>query len=113
MSNRNKNKDGVVYSTNPEFEYSETGNEEQETLLSSAQNLRVWLERGKGGKVATVIKGFIGTDKDLQELGKQLKQLCGAGGSAKNSEIIIQGDAREKILAHLIKQGFNAKKAGG
>jgi translation initiation factor 1 len=113
MSNKNKNKEGVVYSTNPNFEYTDHKNEEQETPSSSSQNLRVWLERGKGGKVATIIRGFIGTETDFQELGKQLKQLCGAGGSAKNGEIIVQGDARDKILNHLIKNGFNAKKAGG
>ncbi len=113
MSNKNKNKSGIVYSTNPNFEYQESSSNELATPLPSAQNLRVWLERGKGGKVATVVKGFVGVENDLQELGKQLKQLCGAGGSVKDAEIIVQGDAREKIISYLVNKGFNVKKAGG
>lgn len=113
MSNKNKNKEGVVYSTDPHFHYSENNNEEQPSLSPSAQNLMVWLERGRGGKLTTLVRGFIGTNNDLEELGKSLKQLSGAGGSVKNGEIIVQGDARDKIIAHLLKNGYNAKKAGG
>lgn len=113
MSNRNKNKNGIVYSTNPDFEYQENDKEEITSLAPSKQQLRVWLERGKGGKVSSIVKGFIGNGNDLEILGKELKQLCGAGGSVKEGEIIIQGDAREKILTYLVKQGYTAKKAGG
>lgn len=113
MSNKNKNKSGIVYSTNPEFEFQENASMVPALRSPSAQNLRLWLERGKGGKVSSVVRGYIGPESDLQELGKQLKQLCGAGGSVKESEIIIQGDAREKIFSYLIKQGYNVKKAGG
>ena len=112
MSNKNKNKQGVVYSTNPNFEFTEE-NQAIETIPPSKQDLRVWLERGKGGKVSTVVKGFIGKEEDLEDLGKKMKQLCGAGGSAKEGEIIIQGDARDKIITYLTKVGYKAKKAGG
>ncbi len=113
MSNKNKNKSGFVYSTNPDFEFSSSEETEQHTPTPGSQNLRVWLERGKGGKVTSVVKGFVGSDADLQELGKQLKQLCGSGGSAKDGEIMIQGDARDKIITHLVKKGYQVKKAGG
>jgi translation initiation factor 1 len=112
MSNKNKNKDGIVFSTNPDFRYIESGNQEPETIPVGEQNLRIWLERGKGGKLTTVVKGFIGSSNDLQELGKELKQICGAGGSAKEGEIMVQGDGRDKILAYLLKGGYKAKKAG-
>lgn len=113
MSNKNKNKNGMVYSTNPDFEFTASQPEEQKQIAPATQNLRVWLERGKGGKVATIVRGFIGLESDLEELGRKLKQLCGAGGSVKNKEIIIQGDARDKILEYLLKNNFGAKKAGG
>jgi translation initiation factor 1 len=113
MSNKNKNRNGFVYSTNPQFSFENNNTSEQETVAPQQQNLRIWLERNKGGKVSTVVKGFVGKDPDLQELGKKLKQLCGAGGSAKDGEIIVQGDARDKIFNYLIKEGYKAKKAGG
>jgi translation initiation factor 1 len=113
MSNKNKNKNGFVYSTNPDFAFQTNNGNEEVTLNPEQQNLRVWLERNKGGKVSTVVKGFIGKEDDLQDLGKKLKQLCGAGGSAKDGEIIVQGDARDKILNYLLKENYKAKKAGG
>jgi len=102
----------MVYSTNPDYRIEE--DVEEVTFLPSKQNLRIWLEKGgRGGKVASVIKGFVGTEKDLKELGKTLKTSCGTGGSAKDGEIIIQGDHRNKILDLLTKAGYKAKKAGG
>ena len=101
----------MVYSTNPDYVYEA---EEEAPLLPGQQNLRIWLEKGgRGGKTASVIKGFEGSDDDLKELAKLLKSSCGTGGSAKNGENIIQGDHRDKILQILVKEGYKAKKAGG
>lgn len=109
-----KNRINVVYSTNPNFHYESESHEEPETLLPKAQNLKVMLDKkARAGKQVTLIGGFIGTSADLEALGKQLKNLCGSGGSVKDGEIIIQGDHREKVLAWLLKQGYGAKKAGG
>lgn len=103
----------IVYSTNPDYNYQEEENYEDETLEASKQDLRIWLDKIKGGKVATVIKGFIGKEDDLKSLATTLKNTCATGGSAKNKEIIIQGDQREKVLKKLIELGYKAKKAGG
>lgn len=113
MSSKNKNKLGIVYSTDPDFEFSNNTHHEEEAVPPQKQNLRIWLERNKGGKVTTVVEGFRGPEAELTELGKKLKQLCGAGGSVKDGEILVQGDARDKILQYLIKQGYQAKTAGG
>lgn len=103
----------IVYSTNQSFDY-EYGQEEEETLSPEDQDLRIWLDKKhRGGKVASVVKGFIGNDDDLKDLAKILKTKCGVGGSAKDGEIIIQGDHRDKILKILLDQGYRAKKAGG
>ncbi|MDN4164982.1 translation initiation factor [Cytophagales bacterium LB-30] len=112
MSNKNKRKDGVVFSTNPDFEYQFDAEEAPETLAPNQQDLRVWREN-RGGKTTTVVKGFIGFDVDLADLGKMLKNKCGVGGSAKEGEILIQGDHRDKVLELLVKAGYKAKKAGG
>ena len=105
---------GLVFSTDPNFKI-EDESEKIETLPPNLQKLRVWLEtKHRGGKTASVISGFIGKDDDLQGLSKSLKTACGTGGTAKDGEIIIQGDHREKILQWLVKNGYNqAKKAGG
>lgn len=103
----------MVYSTNPDFEYTVEQEEEAETLAPEHQNLRVWLDRKhRGGKIVTLVKGFVGSEADLAELGRMLKSRCGVGGSAKDGEIIIQGDHRDRVVDLLIKSGYKCKKAG-
>ncbi|MBG9375597.1 translation initiation factor [Panacibacter sp. DH6] len=114
MSKKNKpDARGFVYSTDPNFGFEPEDKEAQETLVPAQQKLRIRLEtKHRGGKTVTLITGFIGTAEDLEQLGKTLKNFCGTGGSAKDSEIIIQGDQREKVLQWLLKNGYtNAKKA--
>ncbi|MDE3235307.1 MAG: translation initiation factor [Bacteroidota bacterium] len=115
MSKKNKpDSRGFVYSTDPNFRFEETNNAVQETLPPAQQKLRVWLDsKQRAGKVVTLITGFVGTENDLQELGKKLKNYCGTGGSAKDNEMIVQGDQRDKVLQWLLKNGYsNSKKAG-
>lgn len=104
---------GFVFSTNDDFE----GNEREETSETPApeeQQLEAYFSsKGRGGKTVTIIKGFQGTNDDLVVLGKKLKKKCGVGGSAKDGEIIIQGDDREKIMELLRKDGYNVKRIGG
>ncbi len=108
---KRKNTGGIVYSTNPEFHPPQA--EETETLPPGRQQLFVWLEsKGRGGKTVSLIRGFTGSEKDLQELARQLKGLCGTGGSVKDGEILIQGDFRDKIVTWLTGRGYKAKKAG-
>jgi len=105
---------GVVYSTNPDYKYQSAEPEEAKTLPPQQQDLRVWLEKGgRGGKLASVIKGFIGTQEDMEQLAREIKTHCATGGSAKDGEIIIQGDNRDKIIALLQKKLYKVKKAGG
>lgn len=103
---------GVVYSTNPEFQYQEEAQQEQETLPLSRQTLRVGIDRrNRGGKQVTLVTGFVGSDEDLKALGKELKIKCGVGGTAKDGEITIQGDFRDKVTALLQSMGYKAKRA--
>lgn len=108
-----KNRTGIMYSTDPDFQYQSSDEPEAETLPPAQQNLKIWLVKMGGNKVVTTVREFIGTEADLADLGKQLKSACGAGGSSKDNEILIQGDHRDKVLAWLIGKGYKAKKAGG
>ena len=102
-----KDRLNVVYSTNPDFQYETSDKEEPDTLPKEKQQLRISLDkRNRGGKMVSLITGFVGKDEDLQALGKTLKIKCGAGGSAKDGEIIIQGDFRNKLLELLHKEGY-------
>lgn len=109
---RQKNEGGIVYSTNPEYVFSDLF-AQISTPDSNEQALKVWLDRKGGNKVVTRIEGFIGTEDDLNALKKILQNLCGAGGSAKDNEILIQGDHRDKVVSFLVSEGYKAKKAGG
>ncbi len=101
---------GVVYSTNPDFQYQYNDEPEADTLPPSQQKLRARIERNhRGGKVVTLVTGFVGSDDDLQALGKMLKTKCGVGGSAKDGEIIIQGEHLERVKQILAAAGYNCK----
>ena len=109
-----QNRTGVVYSTNPDFTYQDNEPGETPTLPKQQQQLRVQLDKKqRGGKQVTLVTGFVGTEADLQALGKLLKTKCGVGGSAKDGEVVVQGDFRDKVLDVLLKEGYKAKKAGG
>ena len=106
-----KDRLNVVYSTNPDFKYESIEEEEAETLPKNQQKLRIFVEKkGRGGKTVTLIKGFIGTEEDLKELGKLLKTKCGVGGSVKDNEIIIQGDFKQRITDLLKVEGYTQTK---
>ena len=115
MSKKNKkNKVDIVYSTNPDFKYSYDEDQTAETLPPSKQDLRVMLDRKqRKGKEVTLVTGFRGNEDDLKVLGRELKSSCGAGGTVKSGEILVQGDFRDKILGILLHKGYKAKKAGG
>lgn len=104
---------GFVFSTNKDFEF-DSNDDQQETLANSEQRLEAHLDKkNRGGKIATVIKGFEGNEDDLKSLAKKLKTLCGVGGSAKDGEIIIQGNFRDKVMDYLVKEGYKVKRVGG
>lgn len=109
-----KDRLNVVYSTNPDFGYEKDDDNEQVTIEKNKQNLRVSIDKkNRGGKVVTLITGFTGTDNDLKELGKLLKSKCGVGGSAKDGEIIVQGDFKTKVTELLVKEGYTKTKMKG
>ena len=102
-----KDRLNVVYSTNPDFRYESEDEAEQETIDKLKQLLRIQLDkRNRKGKAVTLVTGFVGTESDLEALGKLLKVKCGVGGSAKDGEIIVQGDLRNKVLEILQKEGY-------
>lgn len=109
-----RNRSGVVYSTNSDYNYQYEGGGQEKTLPVQEQDLRIILDKKqRGGKQVTLVTGFVGSDIDLKDLGKLLKSKCGTGGSAKDGEIIIQGNNVEKVFGILIKEGYRAKKSGG
>ena len=106
-----KSRLGVVYSTNPDFKYTIESEAEAETLPPSKQRLIVTIDRRqRAGKQVTLVKGFTGTSDDLASLAKTLKTKCGVGGTAKDGEITIQGDLRDKVTTLLTGMGYNAKR---
>lgn len=114
MTNDWKARLGMVYSTNPDFNYPTEEPTPGTTPAPERQELRIWLDRKqRGGKTVTLIKGFVGSDEALNELARLLKTRCGVGGAAKEGEIIIQGDHRDRVTEILTKAGYKCKKAGG
>ena len=111
---KKKEKLNVVYSTNPNFNYEFEEEESVETLPKNQQKLYVSIDRKqRGGKEVTLVEGFVGTDDDLKDLGKLLKSKCGVGGTAKDNEILIQGNFKDKVFDMLTKEGYQVKKKGG
>lgn len=112
MSKKNKpDSRGFVFSTDPDFKFEHDSNLAA-TLLPAQQKLKVKLDtKHRAGKAVTLVEGFIGKEEDLEDLGKKLKSFCGTGGSAKDGEIIIQGDQREKVMQWFARNGYkNVKK---
>jgi translation initiation factor 1 len=105
---------GIMYSTDPSFVYEDLDAGNEEPLKNAQQDLRVTLDRkNRGGKAVTLITGYSGNDDQLQGLAKFLKSKCGVGGAAKDGEILIQGDFRDKVILLLQKEGYKVKKSGG
>ena len=110
MSKKKSSSNGIVYSTDPTFKPIEEESPVQETLPPAQQQLKIKLDtKHRGGKTVTLVDNFIGTNDDLEALSKQLKAFCGTGGSAKDGQIIIQGDQRQKILQWLQKNNYKAR----
>ena len=106
-----KSRLNVVYSTNPDFQYTIDEEELVETLPKQQQKLRVSIEKNhRGGKTVTLVKNFVGCDDDLKELARLLKTRCGVGGSAKDGEIIIQGDFKPRVIEILKQEGYTQTK---
>lgn len=111
---KKKEKQNIVYSTNPDFQYQFEEEEGAETLPKNQQKLYVSIDKKqRAGKEVTLVEGFIGSEEDLKDLGKFLKNKCGVGGTVKDMEIIIQGNFKDKIFDLLVKEGYSVKKKGG
>jgi translation initiation factor 1 len=111
---KKKEKLNIVYSTNPDFQYQYDEEESIDTLPNGQQKLYVSIDRKqRAGKEVTLVEGFIGSEDDLKELGKLLKNKCGVGGTVKDNEILIQGNFKDKIFDLLLKEGYQVKKKGG
>ena len=111
MGNDWKDRLGMVYSTNPDFQFDTGEEEEVDTLLKNQQRLRVRMEKnGRGGKTVTVVAGFVGSDTDLKELSKWLKGRLGVGGSAKDGEVLVQGDFKQRVIDLLKNDGYTQTK---
>lgn len=114
MDNDWKKRLGVVYSTNPEYQYDSGEEEAEETPPPEAQRLIVKLDKKhRKGKTITLVEGFRGSNEELKALGRDLKSRCGVGGSAKEGEILVQGDFRDRLVAILTEMGYNARRSGG
>ena len=107
-----KSRLGVVYSTNPDFQYrTEDDAPEAETLPPQKQRLVIRIDRRqRAGKQVTLVDGFVGSSDDLSALAKTIKTKCGVGGTAKDGQITIQGDLRDKLVTLLTGMGYNAKR---
>ena len=112
MVKNKKKRKGIMYSSNPNFEF-EYENQGMKTLTNTNQHLKICIDKHRAGKIAVIIKDFVGTNEDLRALGKMLKTKCGVGGSTKNGEILIQGDIRDKVIEILKSEGYNYKRVGG
>jgi len=111
MSKKRPTTDGIIYSTNPDFQPAREEDPQQETLPAKQQKLKIRLDtKQRAGKAVTLVENFIGQAADLEELGKKLKTVCGTGGSVKDGIVIIQGDQRDKVLQWLLKNGYSATK---
>lgn len=111
---KRKGRTGIVYSTDPEFQYSYNDSPEEVTLPPGQQTLYIAVDRkGRKGKTATIISGFTGTSEDRKSLARLLKSTCNTGGSVKEDQILIQGDFRDRIIQLLDDAGYNTKRKGG
>jgi len=105
---------GIMYSTDPSFNYETENEAPQDVIANNQQDLRVMLDRkNRGGKAVTLVTGFRGSAEELEKLSKMLKTKCGVGGSAKDGEVMVQGDFRDKVVLMLQKEGYKVKKSGG
>lgn len=105
---------GIMYSTDPSFNYEQENELPEGPIANNKQDLRVMLDKkNRGGKAVTLITGFVGTEDELDRLAKALKTKCGVGGGAKNGEVLLQGDFRDKVVVVLQKEGYKVKKSGG